>query len=551
MIRMQSVFFLVLVLTVSLLAADTQKMWFFFSDKGQALNKASMQQARNLLSDRALERRAKVTAGALVDATDLPVHTDYIDQLKNIGVYPHVISRWLNGISAEVTPEQIAAARQLSFVRAIQPVLKYKKPRLPQSLEKPGQTQNFDYGPSLTQNSLIQVPDVHSLGLNGAGVLVGVFDSGFNLNHTALDGINIIDSYDFVNDDPNVTNEPGQDQSGQHNHGTSVLSLVGSYMPGDLIGPAYGADYILAKTETIASETQAEEDNWIAAAEWAEGLGVDIITTSLGYLDWYETEDLDGDTAPITRAADLAAKKGVLVVVSAGNEGNDSWRYVTPPADGDSVVAVGAVTSSGFIAGFSSLGPTYDGRIKPEVVAMGVNCTIASSGDSGFRGGNGTSYACPQVAGVAALILQAHPDLGPMQVRQALMLTADQSRNPDNTYGFGLVNALDAVNYHGSVIDLPDTTAFTKVYPTPFHPESQSVMTFQVDLQKAQTVTLEIFNILGQTIASKSVAMPPGKEQPIEWIPQTMTGAVPASGVYVFRIDVGTRTQTGKFTILN
>ncbi|MBN2000641.1 S8 family serine peptidase, partial [candidate division KSB1 bacterium] len=272
-------------------------------------------------------------------------------------------------------------------------------------------------------------------------------DTGFWLEHEAVNFINKVAEYDFVFNDDNTANEPG-DAGNQDSHGTQVLSVVGGKMDGFLYGPAFGADFLLGKTEDMRGETVIEEDNWVAALEWAEALGADIVTTSLGYIDWYTYKDMDGKTAITSQAAQKAAAKGVLVLVSAGNERDDPWYYITAPADADSIVTVGAVDKYGFITGFSSSGPTFDGRIKPEVVAMGQSVRMASTlCPSCYTSANGTSYATPLVAGVAALLVEAHPFWSPMQLREALINTADRSGQPDNLYGWGLVNALAAIEY--------------------------------------------------------------------------------------------------------
>jgi hypothetical protein len=215
-----------------------------------------------------------------------------------------------------------------------------------------------------------------------------------------------------------------------------------------LIGPAFGADFALAKTEIKLSETQIEEDNWVAGVEWADDLGADIVSSSLGYQDWYTYEDMDGNTALCTIAADLAVSKGIVVVNSAGNERITTWYHIIAPADGDSVIAVGAVDLQGGLASFSSAGPTFDGRIKPDVVARGVQ-TYCAWANGGYGGASGTSLSAPLVAGVCALLLEIHPDWTPIQVREALWHTASQADDPDNLYGYGIANAAEAsgLNY--------------------------------------------------------------------------------------------------------
>ncbi len=549
-------FFLFLLLLVSFsFAEDKEKYWLFFTDKGPALNKASLNDLEAQLDDRVKWRRAKVMRGALVDETDLPVYPAYVDMLGERGIDIVVASKWLNGVSVYLSETDVRDVQNLPFVNNVQKVMRGKRKPIvtdePEPLFKLSEDASaavLDYGQSLTQNQQIRVPEVHAAGITGKNVLIAVMDTGFNLEADAFASIDIVATYDFINNDENVDNEDG-DISSQNRHGTNVLSLVGGYAPGKLIGPAFDASYLLAKTEDMRSETEVEEDYWIAAAEWAEGLGADIITTSLGYIDWYTYDDMNGQTARITIAADLAVQKGVVVITSAGNEGNGSWLYVTAPADGFDVIAVGAVHSSGEIAGFSSRGPTRDGRIKPEVVAMGVNCYLAYPYGQYARG-NGTSYSAPLVAGTAALILSAHPQLTPRQVRQALIQTASQVNQPDNIYGFGLIDAWAAANYWGPINDPAEDNKLLVVYPKPFSYLVHSKLIFSLDLEEYSPVRIELFNTMGQRCgAIVDTVMPAGKALPISW-DGSIAGQKLPSGVYFYRLHIGDYKKTGRVTIL-
>ncbi|MGE5496552.1 MAG: S8 family serine peptidase, partial [Syntrophothermus sp.] len=237
-------------------------------------------------------------------------------------------------------------------------------------------------------------------------------------------------------------------------HGTAVFSIVGGYAPGKLIGPSYNAKYILAKTEDVRSETHVEEDNYAAALEWMEGLGVDITSSSLGYNIFDDPEasytyaDMNGKTAIVTRAAEMAFKRGVLTITAAGNEGDNSWHYITAPADGFNTIAVGSVTSSNVVSAFSSRGPTSDGRIKPDIVAQGSSDyeAVAHSTDR-YAFGSGTSFATPVASGCAGLLLSAYPYLTNVELRRILLITADNSGTPDSSRGYGLVSAMKAIEY--------------------------------------------------------------------------------------------------------
>jgi subtilisin family serine protease len=257
----------------------------------------------------------------------------------------------------------------------------------------------------------------------------------------AFHRLKILDRRDFVNGDRNVSNLRDR---GDGDHGARVLSVLGGFAGGELVGPAYGATFLLAKTEDTESETPIEEDNWAAAAEWAEARGADVISSSL-----YSFEDMDGATAVTTIVAQMAAERGVVVVVSAGNQGFDpEHNTLGAPADGDLVLSIGAVDSFGARADFSSVGRTADGRIKPDVMAQGVLVKTANPRTRDqYVLSDGTSFSCPLAAGVAALVLQAHPDWTVDRVRRAMRSTADGAAHPDRLMGWGVLDALEAVTF--------------------------------------------------------------------------------------------------------
>jgi serine protease AprX len=471
--------FLAVLMTSQMVLSQTSgKFWIFFKDKGQAVlyKENGLEQGTELgITQRAMERRGKVrSAENVIDAADLPVAPAYIQALENRGLVVQAVSRWLNGVTAEVPSSLKDDVLGLPFVKEMRSVATFIRRPLPPALQKEGYPQTpleshtLDYGTSFMQNSLIRVPEVHDLGLSGRGILVGIIDTGFDWrDRSVFSHLDVFAERDFHWRDNNTADED-DDRSGQHNHGTEVLSVLGGFREGRLIGPAYGASYALAKTEWVPTTDLAiEEDHWIEAIEWFERMGVDVVSSSVGYATFvdkpdYTEDQLDGNTALITRAADLAAGMGVVVVESAGNR--DFWDKINFPADGDSVIAVGAVNSEGNLASFSSQGPTVDGRIKPDVVAMGVSVysvdpDVKITESYGFVGG--TSYSCPLAAGVCALILEAHPELGPMDVRDALRETADRAQAPDTLYGWGLIDAYEAIFYHGPIF-----TDFSRVSTT-------------------------------------------------------------------------------------
>jgi subtilisin family serine protease len=447
------------------------KFWIFFTDKGitsEAAYQIALIEAERRLTERARRRLRRVNTQ--VDIHDLPLYQPYIQQIVSAGGRVVGHSRWLNAVSVSATPEILYRLAELPFVRTIEPVSVYRrpippapKPDLQTRILKPPSTTGLSYGPSATQLAQLHVPELHDLGLSGRGVLVAVFDTGFNLNHTAFDSLrsHVVAEWDFIHGDDNTADDPQQDIFvGQHNHGTETLSAIAGYAPGALIGPAYGAQFLLAKTESIAFEQQIEEDWWLQAMEWADSLGADIISSSLGYNVWYQISDMDGKTAVTTKAATVAVSRGIVVVNAMGNEGQSLWRRMIAPADADGIISVGAVDSLGARGAFSSIGPTFDGRIKPDVMAMGVDVRVVNpnSADTYFRL-NGTSFATPLVAGVTALLLEAYPHWTPAQILAALQQTASQADAPDSFKGYGVANALDALLTESS----SQVTAFTAV----------------------------------------------------------------------------------------
>lgn len=442
-------------------AGKTQPIWVFFRDKGTA-NERPMSEAG--ITVRALSRRALRGAGSQIDAAqDAPLPRAYVEAVGRLATRVRNESRWFNAVSVDATPAQVAQLRRLAFVERLDVVRRLRRggpeDSVPaaagaSSLSAAPQAQSelaFDYGASLFQLAQINVPAVHDLGLHGEGVIVAIFDAGFdNLAHETLQTLTILTRRDFVNGDDDVGD--GLDM-GEGSHGTATLSTIGGYKPGALIGPAFGAAFVLAKTENTASEMHVEEDNWAAAAEWAESLGADVISSSLGYLEFdapgpsYSYADMNGDIAMTTRAAELAAARGVVVVNSAGNSGFDPTNNTLgAPADGRRVLTVGAVTSFGERADFSSVGPTADGRVKPDVMAQGVFVRVAApGGPSSYALVNGTSFSCPLTAGVVALVLQAHPTYTVDQVLSLMRSTARNAAAPNNLIGWGIVDALAAV----------------------------------------------------------------------------------------------------------
>jgi subtilisin family serine protease len=421
-------------------------------------------------------RRAQAGITPLPDLHDLPVHEPYVREVAELGRL-RCRSRWLNAVSVELTPDARERAARLPFVAAVRPVAAFApaglgplvdeageplerviagerrpaRPDLPARGFAPVWTSGLSYGPSYGQLHEIAVPPVHGLGYSGNGVRLMMIDTGFFKDHDAFHYAHILAEWDFVFGDGETQNEAG-DWPWQHGHGTGTWSVAGGFAPGTLVGPAFGATFLLAKTENPLSETRVEEDYYVAALEWGDSLGVNVTSASLNYICFdggfcYQTADRNGDTAVITIALDIAAARGILCVNSLGNYGCAARTTLGTPADADSMLAVGAVDSFNVIAPFSACGPTYDGRTKPEVVARGVHDYMAGASATDTYGpGSGTSFSTPLVAGAAALLMEAHPEWSAMQVRRALMETADRAGSPGDRYGWGRINTAAALS---------------------------------------------------------------------------------------------------------
>jgi serine protease AprX len=435
------------------------KVWVFFTDKGVYTKgefESATLAARECVTPRASARRAKHGIGA-IEFADLPVNQHYIDLITSAGAKLRWASKWLNAASFEVDRATLEPIGKFPFVAKIQPVATYRRssdiPVDEKSVvgqEKSGlDAQALSYGNSAAQLTQISVPQCHDSNYAGQGMIISMFDTGFRTLHNSFTQIRnqgrLLAKYDFVFHDTVVDNEVGDDASAW-SHGTATWATCGGENPGIHYGPAYKASFILCKTEDVRSETVIEEDNWVAAVQFVDSIGTDIISSSLGYSDWYDSSDFNGQTCVSTIAALQAARYGILVCNSIGNSGPGATT-MGAPADADSIISVGAVTSTGLLSSFSSMGPTADGRTKPEVCALGSLDYVASASSiSAYGYSNGTSFSCPLTAGAAAIIWGAHPDWTNMQVRQAMMMTASRASNPDNSFGWGIVNAWAALH---------------------------------------------------------------------------------------------------------
>ena len=566
--------------------AEMVPVWVTFADKGGA-GPADLERrlaaAERALSPRARARRLKAGVSPLVDELDLPVSPDYLAQLRAAGLEPQAVSRWFNRARVRVPAADLQRIARFGFVSRLSPVERAFVTHDPdlsatepldaarRSLARgiaPGEraTTSLDYGNSLDEMQQLDMVAVHDSGYIGQGVLICMLDEGFysqNL-HEATSVINTPPGYrrDFVDGDSVVTDVPSYE-----NHGLQTLSCVGAYKPGFLIGTGFGATFALARTEVHSSETPVEMTNWAMCAEWADSLGADIISSSLGYFTFdspypsYTYADMNGHTTDVTRAAEIAAAKGILVVNSAGNEGNSAWHYIIAPADanGDSVISAGGVQSDGVLSGFSSRGPTSDGRIKPDLCARGTAASVAYwTGPTVYAVSSGTSFSCPLIAGVCACIMSARPDWRPQVVIQALRLSASRATMPDSNYGYGIVDALAALRLPASVLSAPAAAApafgIALLGPNPLRAGSGHArvrFAAGADAAAGATATVSVVDVGGRSLRTLwSGALVRGSAIETTWDGRDRDGRRVLPGVYWIALQRGARAASVRLVAL-
>jgi len=534
-------------------ASDGARLWVFFEDKGLDARGeyAAVASFRAQLPERALARRAKV--GFDVNVNDLPVAERYVHAVEATGALIETRSRWLNAVSVYADAAQAQAIASLPFVREVRPVARAVK-RLPTPggpVPSPvrGGGRSLDYGESFGQLDQIGIPALHDDGFDGSGVLICMLDTGFDTDHQAYRHLDIVGERDFVNDDAETANEPG-DPDGQDSHGTATLSCVGAACPDEIYGGSYNASFLLGKTEMVDDEIEVEEDYWVEGVEWADSLGADIVSSSLGYFYWYTYEDMDGATAVTTVAADMAAARGIVVVISMGNEGGGEWTYMIAPADGDSVVSVGAVDSDGYRTSFSSVGPTYDGRIKPDVMAQGLYVHVATTADTASYGSpSGTSFSCPLTASAVGLLLQGHPSWGPQDVLDALHATASQSGSPDTLMGWGIVDAYAAM--YSEPVEVPEGSEdvgprLVWARSNPFTPGGRIAYT----VPERSHVRVAVYDVAGRLVASLVDGARDAGVHEVSWDGTAVGGESVAAGVYFVRMSLERSSARAKIVFI-
>ncbi len=449
------------------------RYWIQFTDKNN--NPYSLDRPEEFLSDRSIQRRLKQNIP--LSFNDLPITPAYIDNLKALGVPVYNTSKWFNAVTTDsIGTELLEQIYNLSFVvrpdnQESQHIITGVKNNTAMFISEFDNWETF-YGYSENQVKIHNGHFLHQQGYRGEGIQIAVIDAGFlgvdvisGFSHLWNEG-RIVGTRDFVDRNSNIYREDS--------HGMRVLSIIAGFIPYEFIGTAPDAGFWLLRSEDVNSEYLIEEDNWVSAAEFADSAGADIINTSLGYAVFDDStqdhtyEDMDGNSARVSVAADIAASKGILVVSSAGNMGNKSWKYITAPADADSVLAIGATDSLGNIASFSSVGPSSDGRIKPNVCAIGDGTyTLRPNGLIGT--GGGTSLSAPIITGLAACLWQANPEATNMEIFSAIQESSHKFSDPDTIYGYGIpdFNLADIIcktKYN----NISDDLYSLHIFPNPF-----------------------------------------------------------------------------------
>lgn len=507
----------------------------YFSDKGTY--SVSDFNPADLLSERAIARRLK--AGIEVpDQKDLPVFHNYISQVSSLGFKLHCTSRWMNtALFKTSAPADTSLLAGLPFVDDIK-IVKMPLTKGPQDDKLDFNTGEISASPPYDLPvSMLNGHPLHSSGFNGKGVLIAILDGGF-INADQVSSLRdlrtrrgIVATYDFISNDAYVYN--------YHSHGTAVLSVLAGNINGYILGTAPGASYILLRTEDGDTEFTVEEDFWAAGAEYADSAGADIISSSLGYSEFddatssYKYSDLDGKTTFVTRAAEIAASKGILVVNSAGNERNKEWVRIIAPSDGANVLAAGAVDAYENISVFSSAGPSYDGRVKPDNAALGVNVIVQVS-LSGLATASGTSFSCPLLSGMSACLMQAVKEATNTDIIQAINASGDKYNSPDSLYGYGIPDMTMALSLlQEKHLDIPEKNS--SVRPNPTNGELEIIFR-----ELPETVIIEIFNQSGTGIYRKTFSQYAGKSLRIS----ELSGR--EQGLYFIRLTTGSGIFTHK-----
>lgn len=527
--------FLILFFSSAVFSQVEEDAWVYFSGKPNA--QQYLDAPLTMLSQRALDRRTNQNIA--FNITDAPLEKLYVNQIKaSAGITIMSKSKWLNALHIRGTQANINALKLLTFVEKVVfadkalniTSKKVSENKIAQTKEKLKTEINYNYGTSANQIQMLNGQVLHQQNYTGSGKIIAVLDAGFPGVNTAQPFENlrtnnrILGGYDFVSRSENFY--AGDD------HGTMVLSTMGGYKENALVGTAPDASYYLFITENNLSENPVEESLWVEAAEKADSLGVDIITTSLGYFAFDKTNyshtysDMNGTTTFISRGAEMAFSKGIFVVASAGNEGNTAEPHVGAPADAISVLTVGSVDNAKVKSSFSSIGPTFDNRIKPDVMAQGTAAVVSTTTGT-ITTINGTSFSCPIMAGMVACLWQAFPAKTNKEIRKMIVESADKFTSPNNNYGYGIPNFGSTL---GTEKFIASSDAFS-VFPNPV----QSDISFSF-LNESNTASVAIYSILGQKLIEKQITT----QNPV------LSLQALKSGLYFYTFDADGLRKTGK-----
>ena len=501
---MRKIIQLYFLLFFSFVFSQTELVFVYFKDKPNA--SAFLANPTTELSQKSIDRRQNLNIP--ITEQDAPIEPNYIQNIKNLGFTVTDVSKWFNGVAVNATTAQIAQLQTEPYVLKVESFVKNnpsgktaKKEKFPKNLSS---KISFNYGNSLAQIEQVNLRTLHVQGFTGSGISIAVIDTGFPTVNTGSafarmrNNGQIKDVYNFISKNTDVYN------TSLNNHGTNCLGIIGGYLDGTFVGAAPDANFYLYATEVGDEEIPEEELYWIQAAEEADRKGVDIISTSLGYGDFFDDDrynysyaQMNGNTSFIARAAQIASEKGIIVVVAAGNEGNQTWKYIITPADNEKVFTIGGVDSTGNPSIFTSFGPNSAGKVKPDASARATSTYFAYN--NGSYPGNGTSYATPLSAGGIACLLQAIPNSTNRELlKNSLRQTASLSSNPNDRLGYGILNfsnALTAINTTMGVENIKKSTI--NIYPNPV----KSILNIKTD---DKIKTIELYDEIGRKVKNLS-----------------------------------------------
>lgn len=477
---------------------STYRYLVLFKDKNNS--PFSINKPEAFLSSKSIERRKKMNIA--VQTQDLPVNPSYLDQLKSTGATLIFPLKWINGALIQQKPGDLSKTLKMENVKGLYwnfPADSSANNQIKSNGISGTKLSNtdLDFGSSLTQLSQLGVEVMHAKGFHGENTLITLLDNGF-LNADQVPYLEAIFTEKRVLG--TLTTSPNlKSVYASGSHGTSVLSTIAGQSPGKLYGTAYLANFALAQTEEDDSELIVEEANWLRGAEWADSLGTDVLSSSLGYSEFDNVKhnhtyaDMNGRTTLVSKAATWAAQKGIICTISAGNEGASVWKYISAPADADSILSVGAVDGSGIKASFSSLGPTFDKRIKPDISSLGLSTVVGTTSGT-IATSSGTSFSAPLMAGFAAGMVQANPRNTSWQIMDAIRKSGHQAAKPDNLLGYGIPNFLKATTLLNPILGVePIQNLSIRVYPNPVKIGEK----INIDLPEEMEMKLEIFNSQG------------------------------------------------------